>query len=245
MKFLPILIAGLFAGLVIGSWQARAQRRTAERALQEAEARLRDAGSGDRRLDSITGMLRIDERQRPAEGEAGPETGEPDGVEETAAARPGQRTGQLQPEEGPPGERQDLRARIEQAADIWTLRAALARSAFIERTALSAGEVEAFDVLTEEMNLRIRDRIATWSEEIQAGGALGAEDGARLIHDLTGILVSTYDGMNLVLDPSWREGGGDEFDLIDLVDPMVAEPLVEVEGLLRESAGERRGRRAW
>ena len=36
-----------------------------------------------------------------------------------------------------------------------------------------------------------------------------------------------------------------EFDLIDLVDPMVAEPLVEVEGLLWESAGERRRSRAW
>ena len=62
-----------------------------------------------------------------------------------------------------------------------------------------------------------------------------AEDGARLMHEMTGAVVETYDEMDRKLPDYWRKGAGDDFMLFDFVNPSVGEKFIEVEGIMDKS----------
>jgi hypothetical protein len=55
----------------------------------------------------------------------------------------------------------------------------------------------------------------------------------RMMNDLSGALVLTYDEMDRTLPPGWRESASDEFRLTDMVDPSVAAPMTNVTDKMR------------
>ena len=91
---------------------------------------------------------------------------------------------------------------------------------------VQASEIEEkdFRVLMDSMNLRIEDCISNWVANVETVGLVRPEDGARLFHELTGIIVLTYDEMDVYLPQDWREATGPEFKLFDFIDPSAAEP---------------------
>lgn len=249
MKILPVAVLCLFTGLVIGSWQGRMRVRSVQQSLDQAERLLQETQRRASGFDAIASVLGVGGRHAPAPEIVYP-VDDVAGREEGDAVPAPRRGMRRSAPDVPPGgdtipEQPDLRGSIEQAADIWTLRSSLARGSFIERAALTRQEIEVFDVLVDDMNLRIKESVSAWSKAIRDAGAMQAGDGMRLVHDLTGILVSTYDDMDNTLDSGWREFVGMEFDLIDLVDPRAAEPLIDIEQELTIGADERRGRRDW
>ena len=252
MKHLIWLPVALLVGLIVGAWGPRSELRHAREEIGKLEALLKEGGGRQARLDGITRMLSIpespdsapatrtpdatchplvptasgDERtpSKPA-GDAPPQS--PDETNASPAA------GETAPDDDERNQPADLRARIDQAMDLWKLRSDIARSTFVSNAGLSDKESMQFDVLIAAMNMRIRDHIETWAEAMANDAAeMSEEAGVRLMGDLTGAMVLTYDEMDRTLPDRWRTSSGNDFSLTDLIDPSVAEPLIGVEGKL-------------
>jgi hypothetical protein len=86
------------------------------------------------------------------------------------------------------------------------------------------------------MNRRLAHAIEAWAAGIETREA-NAEDGIRLMNQVTGALVLTYDEMDRKLPATWRQTGGKGLQLMDFIDPSVARPLIQVEGKLNEIGG--------
>jgi hypothetical protein len=125
----------------------------------------------------------------------------------------------------------DRRANLRQASELWLTRAALARNSFVSNAHLDKEQEMKFDVLMESMNLRLGERVDHWVETLKAKGFLRPEDGLRIMNDLSDALVLTYDEMDRSLPADWREKGGENFQLVNFIDPEAVMPLMELETL--------------
>ena len=121
---------------------------------------------------------------------------------------------------------------MERAIELWKLRSDVARSTFLANAKLSDEDAIDFDVLMEAMNIRLAHAIEEWVKGIEAKEEVGAEEGVRLLNDVTEALVLTYDAMDRKLPEDWRETGGKGMRLFDFIDPSVAKPMVRVEDRL-------------
>lgn len=135
--------------------------------------------------------------------------------------------------------------RIEEAAELWRIRSDIVRSGFVRSARLTPEQTVQFDVLVEAMNIRLKDRIAEWTEVLEKEETVSPETGVRMINDLSEVLVVTYDEMDRTLPAEWRQNAGSSFDLGGLIDPMVAMPLTKVEPKFRDRARMRRTDPAW
>jgi hypothetical protein len=116
--------------------------------------------------------------------------------------------------------------------ELWKVRSDVARNTFLARAKFNTEEAAQFDVLLAAMNLRLRATIEQIAVGLRAGETPSPESGVRAIHTLSGALATTYDEMDRTLPPGWRAAGDEPLDLVDFVDPSVAEPLIGVEQLL-------------
>ena len=129
---------------------------------------------------------------------------------------------------------EDLSVRLEQAAELWNTRVALARTQWKGRLAIrDEATSAAFDAALDEMNGRLRDSMAALAEEIAAAGKMNAELGLRLMGDLSRTMAETYDTIGAAL-PEDRRAEVAEMPVYEFIDPMVAEPLIGVQDLLKE-----------
>ncbi len=247
----------LLVGLVVGAWGPRSRLKQANSEVKRLEALLKSRGGANEaaRLDGITRMLRIPEaddgHKETAETASKEDTAETltehdngpaptavadaaaeDSVAEAASARE-------EDESEPRPGRRGMAERIDEAVELWQLRSDIARSTFISNAGLKPPEAAQFDVLVEAMNMRLRERLGTWAEQIKAEDLeMTEENGVRMMNDLSDVMVLTYDEMNRTMPEDWRQKAGGEFSLTDMIDPSVATPLIDVEDKL-----ERRPRR--
>jgi hypothetical protein len=119
--------------------------------------------------------------------------------------------------------------RMEEAIELWTIRSELARNTFLTNTGVNEEEVVRFDVLVEAMNLRIETSIAEWADLLRSEQVMPPEAAARMMNDISGAIVLTYDEMDRAMPPAWREDAGPKFQLFDFIDPRVATPLMGME----------------
>ncbi len=239
--------AALLAGLALGGWGPRREldKAHAEIArLKTLPGRGAEAGS----LNVITGVVGIPAGrarrtapQRPSAPAAPAPTAEdPPEVSDDAPA----------PDQEPAADdpRVSLAERLEEARAAWAVRVDIARNTFVARTGLRGDDLQRFDVAMAAMNLRFKAAFEKLALALAAGEEINAERGIRTVHELTGILALAYDELDRQLPPAWRATAGDDFNLVDFVDPSVAEPLIPVERQLenrpRFGPGRRRGDRA-
>jgi hypothetical protein len=133
---------------------------------------------------------------------------------------------------------------IEKIKKAWALRADIARSNFIARTKLDEKQTQDFDVLVEAMNLRLGASIDKWVATIKQKGQMTPELGVRMMTDLGGDMVTTYDELDRKLPGDWRQNAGQNFEMVNFVDPEVLTPLQELDGIANASPrgpGQRRG----
>jgi len=241
-------VLALVAGLVLGAWGPRTDLRKTRDELAGLKARGAAAERRTTELQTVRTMLRLPEQNRqnrqprkePAAGvPAAAGTGVPEPApavasEPPAPARFGTATNHPH-RRGLIGDKDSIR----QASELWKTRSAVARNSFLSNTGMSGEEQNMFDVLVESMNLRLEDRILQWSDYIKAKEEISPEDGIRLINDLSGVMVLTYDEFDRRLPKGWRENAGSNFQLFDFIDPEVAMPLAEIEN--RGAFGPRKG----
>lgn len=126
---------------------------------------------------------------------------------------------------------EDLRARIDEAADLWRARVEIARAQTIEKLGLDGVGVEKFNAAVDNMNAKLRDSIQIIATKLAEEENMTPELGVRLMGDLCTTLAESYDEIGLCVGED-RRGEISSLELHNFVDPSVAEPLISVQGKL-------------
>ena len=123
---------------------------------------------------------------------------------------------------------EDLRARIDEAADLWRTRVEIARSAAAEKLGLAEEKAQSFNDAVDAMNDKLRESMQLVADEIAAAKKMTPELGIRLMGDLSTSLAETYDAIGACVGEELREEVSN-LQLVDFVDPSIAEPLIAVQ----------------
>jgi len=131
---------------------------------------------------------------------------------------------------------EDLRARIEEAQDLWRTRVDVARAQWKTKLKLEGEAEKAFDAALQEMNERLYDSVAALAGLLEGRDSMTPELGLRLVGETTTILAETYDKIGACAAPGLREQVS-TMQMVDFIDPGVAEPLIDVQGKLENFQG--------
>ena len=132
---------------------------------------------------------------------------------------------------------EDLRARIDEAAELWRTRIEIARASAIEKLGLDDKGAESFNDAIEDMNAKLRESIQIVADRVASSEAMTQELGVRLMGDIATTLAETYDSLATCVDEDHR-GEVSRLELTNFIDPSVGEPLIAVQDKL-EDFGER------
>lgn len=234
-------------GFVVGAWGAKEELRAYQESVKEERSRSAKKAGG---FDTFANLVKIPEmtrRPRKAKRTEGRrKNAQP--VDETVALAREQ--GSSAPvatnvpaavRKAPPRRSvEDLGVRIEEAQELWRTRVDVARAQWKERLNLSGEKEQAFDAALQDMNERLYDGIAAVAELIAESDTMSPELGLRLVGETTAIMAETYDKIGACV-PSDMRSQVSSMQMVDFVDPGVAEPLVGVQGKL-ENIGRRAGR---
>jgi len=219
MKHFVWIPIALLLGLILGGWGPREDLKLARQELDLL--RSKETRRTENPVRTVTDWVRIppSASQEPAAPPASAEAVATNGPATVAQAAPA---------ETPEG----LRKQIDAAIELWKVRSDVARSTFLARANFDQEQTTRFDVLLSAMNLRLRATIEQIAARLRAGEPPTPESGVQAVHALSGALATTYDEMDRTLPPTWRTTENGPLDLVDFIDPSVAEPLIGVEQLL-------------
>lgn len=127
---------------------------------------------------------------------------------------------------------EDLSVRIEEAQELWRARVEMARGQWKEKLRLSGAAEQAFDAALKEMNERLYDSVQLVAEMIAESDTMTPELGLRLVGETTAIMAETYDKIGACVAPESR-GDVSTMQIVDFVDPGVADPLIAVQGKIQ------------
>ena len=127
--------------------------------------------------------------------------------------------------------REDLSVRIAEAQDLWRTRVDVSRAQWKERLKLSGESEKAFDAALQEMNERLYDSIAAVADHVAGMETMTPELGLRLVGETTAIMAEAYDRIGACVPQEMRSDVS-SIQMVDFVDPGVAEPLIGVQGKL-------------
>ena len=241
MKILIWLPAVFLLGIVIGAWEPREEIRALKEKPREAEARARDTANGFQAFATLANIpkeARRPHRRKPADKPLfKAATNNPPGRAQAtvAASKPSpqaEATGASATNAPPRAPRriapEDLRARIEEAQDLWRTRGELALAQWKEKLKLEGAAAEQFDAAIGSMNEQLYDTMQTMAELLAHQERMTPELGLRLMGDATTILAETYEKIGACV-PAARRAEVSEMQIVDFIDPGVAEPLIPVQ----------------
>ena len=126
---------------------------------------------------------------------------------------------------------EDLRARIEEAQELWRTRVELARARWKEKLNIDAAMGEKFDAALDSMNEQLYDTMQTMAAMLSQQDKMTPELGLRMMGDATTIMAETYEKLGACV-PADRRGEVSEMQVFEFIDPGVAEPLIPVQDKL-------------
>jgi len=126
----------------------------------------------------------------------------------------------------------DLRARIEEAQELWRTRAELALTQWKEKLELDEAAAARFDSAVENMNRQLYDTMQAMAEHLSQQERMTPELGLRMVGDATAIMAETYGKIGEIV-PDGKRAEVSDIQVFDFIDPGVAEPLIPVQEKLR------------
>lgn len=231
MKNWYLIPLAAIVGIVAGSWGPREDlEKFRENVREERTQKKVSATAG---FDAFARLASIPDvaKRRPkakTKGDASGEKGE--------TGEKGERVGtngvEVAAQRRPKWSREDLAARIEEAAELWNTRVELAKTQWKGRLGIGDGVSSAsFDSALATMNETLRDTMEAFAEEIENAGRMTPELGLRMMGDLTRNLAEAYDAIGAAV-PAERREEVSEIPVHEFIDPMVAEPLIGVQDKL-------------
>ena len=249
MKYLIGISLGALLGIVVGAWGPREDLKALKAQAQErGNVRKASEASG---FDAFAKMVNIpDVAKRPAKSARAKPATSTNAVAQAANPSQPSQPSQLsqpaqlsQPPQHPkPFSREDLRARIDEAADLWRTRVELAKTQWKDKLGISGNEKsEAFESALATMNESLLETMTALAEEIEKSEKMTPELGLRLMGDASRTMAETYDALGALV-PADRRGEVSELPVFEFIDPSVAEPLIGVQDKLdvRDWKGPRR-----
>ena len=233
------------AGVIAGSWGPREDLESYKESVQAERTQKKVSGTAG--FDAFARLANIPDvaKRRP---KAQPRTNEivrvakPAGtntVNLAQAKKPGENDPVMNDNRRPTavwmasgGSREDLRARIEEAAELWNTRVELAKTQWKGKLGIKdENSSAAFDSAVATMNEALRDTMEALAEEIEKAGKVNPELGLRMMGDLTRNMAEAYDAIGAAVPPE-RRAEVSEIPVHEFIDPMVAEPLIGVQDKL-------------
>jgi hypothetical protein len=226
--FLWIPLA-LVAGGIIGAWGPNEELRTYKvRAVKSEPAKIRqqgfDAFARVVNIPDVARKRRFHKKEKTSTvASADVKTSEvaqvaPGNTNETS--RSARQARPLNPE--------DLRVRIEEAAELWRTRSDLVFADTVKKLDLDAhGEARLQEIIA-QMNDEILSSVRTIAETLAEEEAMTPELGVRLMGDLSATVAQTYERIGECAGEK-RRADVSRLNLTDFIDPMVAEPLIGVQ----------------
>lgn len=241
MKVVLCSLLALLLGLLLGGWGPKDDLRKANAEMEQLKKQLhgRKSSTG---LNSITSLLRIPENDtadkqahaiKDATRTAKNVNPTAKDASNTAITVSIKATTTSDDEEQPVTGQKTLQERLQTASDLWKVRADLARNGFVSNVTTSEVQSSQFDLVVADMNLRLANDVRGWVDTIKniQPTELTPETGIRMMNALSSDLVQTYDQLDATMPADWRQRAGEKFQVFDLIDPQVAMPLTEIEGL--------------
>ena len=237
------------AGLLVGAWGPRAEIREMKRLAQEEKARPRNPAQDG--FKAFAGFVNLpDEAKRPRRRRPGDKDkalfrGATNRVAKAAPPAPAAAPAAAAPTNAPAAKKpeppkrmspEDLRARIEEAQDLWRTRVEVARTTWKGKFALSGEAEKKFDAALDEMNEHLYDTMQTMAELVAKSEKVSPELGLRLVGDATAIMAETYEKVGACVSPEMRDTVS-EMPMTDFIDPGVAEPLIAVQDKFEKLPG--------
>ena len=239
MKKIPVIVwlpLVFIAGGLVGYYGPAEELRSRDVREQEEKTKAKPKNA----FGSFTGLVNIPEvAKRPRRvKDTEPATNttavattsdeQPKGTNATAEATAPRRK-RVAPE--------DLRARIDEAAELWRTRIEIARASAIDKLGLDDKGAESFNDAIEDMNAKLRESIQIVADRVASSESLTHELGVRLMGDIATSLAEAYDAIGTCVDEDHR-GEVSRLELTNFIDPSVGEPLIAVQDKL-EDFGER------
>ena len=235
LVWLPL---AFIVGGLVGAYGPTEELRTrAERAdAEKAKAKARQKASGA--FGSFAQIVNIpDEARRPHRPRRQPAVDAATNAEESAAAAaaavasptnaPAARMNRPERRLSP----EDLKARIDEAADLWRTRVEIAKASAVAKLGLGDADVAAFDEAIAAMNDRLRESVQIVADQIASAEEMTPELGIRLMGDVSASLAEAYDAIGACAEAGKR-GDVSKLNIADFIDPSVAEPFVSVQDKL-------------
>lgn len=234
LAWLPLAFV---AGGLVGAYGPSEELRTREeRASVEktvAKAKPKSAGA----FGSFAQIVNIpDEAKRPRRPppRAKPAAVANTNAEETASSRSAEVVAVPSATVDKPSKRlapEDLKARIDEASELWRTRIEIARASAVEKLGLDDAGVAAFDEAVASMNERLRDSLQIVADQIASAEEMTPELGIRLMGDVSTSLAEAYDAIGACAGEGKRADVS-KLNMADFIDPSVAEPFVSVQDKL-------------
>ena len=242
-SFLVWLPLAFVVGGLVGAYgpmeELRTREERAEAEKTKAKAKQKAAGA----FGSFAQIVNIpDEAKRPRRPRPSPKAGKSaaatNGVESTEAevaeASDSSKTNTPAARSRKPEKRlspEDLKARIDEAADLWRTRIEVAKASAVSKLGLNDAGKESFDAALDAMNDRLRDSMQIVADQIASAERMTPELGVRLMGDVSTALAETYDAIGACAGDGKRDEVSN-LNLADFIDPSVAEPFVAVQDKL-------------
>ena len=245
MKYLVFLPFAMLLGLVIGSWAPKEELRTLKREMQKLQTQVA-SNEKDSRMDAFTRMMRIPDRARTTTNVAANAINKSANAEDqkrqandTANTMATNNVTLANKKQRNAPSPEDLRARIDEAKELWKTRVEIARSQWQNRLKLDTEQATQFDNAINDMNEKLYYAAQDFANKLDNTTALTPEEATRALNDMTGILTETYNDFQAVV-PEEQRGEISMIELTDFIDPGVAEPLIPVQAKLENAAPQRR-----
>ena len=233
-----IPLAGI-VGVVAGSWGPREDLARFKETVREERTQKKASGATGfdafARLANIPDVAKRQPKARTNElarsvRHLAPVSG---GNRQTNVAAVAEaKAGEVEPKTDRRLSREDLRARIEEAADLWQTRVELAKTQWKEKLGISGQtESESFESAIGTMNESLRDSMQVLADEIERAGKMTPELSLRMMGDAARVMAEAYDAIGASL-PDERRADVSELPVFEFIDPMVAEPLIGVQDKL-------------
>lgn len=248
VKLLLILPFVLLLGLLIGGWAPKEELRAVKKEVAELTGKLASREK-DSRVDAFTRMVQIPDRAKkitapPAakpvsvrvSGADDPQTNAVADTVSPAATNTVDARATPAAKKEPELSPEDLRARIDEAKELWKTRVEIARAQWIDRLKLDPEATALFDATVNAMNEELYASMQGLADALANNDALTPELGTRFFNEMTSSLVKTYDDLATFV-PEAQRGEAAKMELTDFIDPAVAEPLISVQDKLENMPG--------
>lgn len=232
MKNWILIPLAAVVGLIAGSWGPREDLKALQ--MRQQEARNVKTASDASGFNAFAKMVNIpDVAKRPHK----PRQPATNAVAQTSQPSPTSQTFQasqpVQPSQPPRHfSREDLRVRIDEAAELWATRVELAKTQWKSKLGISGEQdAEAFESAIRTMNESLLETMTALAEEIDKAEKMTPELGLRLMGDASRVMAEAYDAIGAIV-PAERRGEVSEMPVFEFIDPMVAEPIIGVQDKL-------------